>query len=110
MRKPSHIVKIKKTENHAVLALDPRAYPLPAVYTTAYSMLADAFVILDTDSAKKTVVYLKSKTGHDPEPLAQKFLERLLTYGLQYFQEQKYGAKRQAILARALLTQSGDVK
>jgi hypothetical protein len=107
MRTPSGPLSIKKSENLAVLELQSSVYPLPVVFSAAYSMLADAFILLDGDPGKKITVFIKSKTGVDPELLARQFGERLVTYGVSYFQEEKFGTRRDAILKRVLLTQLG---
>jgi len=92
-------------DDHAVLRVNPRIYPLELVYSAAYIMIDKAFILLDGDPEKSVVVEIrKRKKDQDLNDLIREFNEELLNYAVYKVQSEKNKRLREIILYRALLT------
>lgn len=99
---------VSDDKERVTIELSSGIYPLSVVFSTAYSMLSEAFILLDGDPQSTILVYIQSKTATPAEKLARDFIDRLLTFGLAFEQEKRFKADREEILKRALLTHTGD--
>lgn len=75
-----------KTDNEIKIPIDPKIYPLEAVYGAAYVFLDRAYLKLDGDPDKKIIVTIKAKKNignKGMEKLVDDFLNTLLNYGLR---------------------------
>lgn len=78
--------KINQKENQIVFWLNSKTYPLEAVYSTAYVFLDKAYVYLDGDPKKETIVSLKGKEKLNKKQiqiLRGEFCNELLNYVLR---------------------------
>jgi len=103
--------KIKKTKSQIEVIINPKIYPLEAVYGAAYVFLDRAYLKLDGDPEKKILVQIKSKENYSKkklENLAGDFLNELLNYGLRYQISKNNRKIREYIVGTALLSALGE--
>lgn len=87
-----------------VLSVNPKVYPLGAVYSAAYVFLDRAYVLLDGDPKKEILVELKPKKKENLENLGRDFNNELINYA-EYNKRAKETQKiRKILLERALVT------
>ncbi len=95
---------LKVKGNSAEIRVDPKVYPLEAVYSAAYVFLDKAYFILDGDPKKEIIVNLEAKEKSMGEKVAKEFLNELINYA-DYITRAKQTKKlRETILQRALIT------
>lgn len=103
--------KIKKTKSQIAVIINPKIYPLEAVYGAAYVFLDRAYLKLDGDPEKKILVLIKSKENYSKkklENLASDFLNELLSYGLRYQISKNNRKIREYIVGTAILSALGE--
>lgn len=74
------------SKNTIILNLNPKIYPLEAIYGTAYTFLDQAYIFLDGDPKREIIVYLKSKKNIGKNKLKElegEFHNELLNYLLR---------------------------
>lgn len=91
-------------DNQVVVKVNPKVYPLEAVYSAAYVFMDRAYIVLDGDPEKEILVRLKLKEEDSLEKLGEEFNNELLNYA-DYLQRVRETKKiRETILQRAILT------
>jgi His-Xaa-Ser system protein HxsD len=95
--------KIRKAEQ-IIVRVNPKIYPLDVIYSAAYVLLDDYYIILDGDPKKEVVVKLSPKNSSDLKDIEKKFHNELICYAFYKKQVEKNGEMRNLILQRALLT------
>jgi len=96
---------IDKKNKLITIYINPNIFPLEVVYSAAYVLMNDAYVILDGDPKKKILVQLKPKTPKkNLEKLALEFNNELINYAVYAVQAAKTQEIRKAIVERALMT------
>jgi His-Xaa-Ser system protein HxsD len=90
-----------------VIAVNPKVYPLETVYSASYVFLDRAFILLDGDPEKEVIVRLTPRSKEaNIENFAGEFLNELINYADYAKRAEQTKAIREAILQRALLTNS----
>jgi len=87
-----------------VISLNPKVYPLEAVYSAAYVFLDRAYILLDGDPKKEIFVELKPKNKEDLEKLGWDFNNELINYADYEARAKKTRKIREVLLQRALIT------
>ena len=96
---------IDKKNKIITVSINPSIFPLEVIYSAAYVLMNDAYVILDGDPKKKILVQIKAKKPkEDLEKLALEFNNELLNYAVYAVQAAKTQEIRRAIVERALMT------
>jgi His-Xaa-Ser system protein HxsD len=91
-------------EDCVVLSVNPKVYPIDAVYSAAYVFLDRAYILLDGDPKKEILVELKPKNEEGLEKLGRDFNNELINYA-DYKKRSKNTKKiREMLLQRALIT------
>lgn len=104
-------VKVNKKENKVIIFVNPKLYPLEAVYGTAYAFLDRAYVYLEGDPKKEICVHLKGKkklNKKEMEDLRGEFFNELLSYSLHHQIAKRNRKIREYIVGAALLGASGE--
>ncbi len=102
---------IKISKNQVVATINPKVYPLEAIYGAAYVFLDRAYVFLDEDSKGQILVSLKGKDKMSKkalEALKGDFYNELLNYSLRYQISKDNKKIREYIVARALIGALGE--
>lgn len=95
---------IKINDGQAVIAVNPKLYPLEAVYSAAYVFMDRAYIVLDGDPEKEILVKMHLKAEGSLETLGNEFNNELLNYA-DYLTRAKETKKiREMILRRAIIT------
>jgi His-Xaa-Ser system protein HxsD len=94
-----------RTENGAaILSINPKIYPLAAIYSAAYIFLDKAYIILDGEPEKEVIVRLKPKEGYEPKQLGLEFFNELINYA-DYRERAEHTRRiREIFLQRSLIT------
>lgn len=104
-------VKIHKSENKIIVFLNPKLYPLQALYGAAYVFLDRAYIYLDGDPKKEVYLHLKGKkklTDNQMKTLADEFLNELFNYSFRYQIAKDNRKIREYIVGAALVGASGE--
>ena len=103
--------KVERNKNQIKVLVNPKLYPLEAVYGAAYVFLDKAYLLLNGDPQKEIIVQIKSKKKINQKGLknlADDFLNELLNYGLRYRISKNNKKIREYIIGTALLSASGE--
>jgi len=98
-------IELKKNQNQILVKINPKLYPLEAVYGACYVFLDKAYVFLDGDPKKEIKVFLKGKeklTSQELEGLAGEFSNELLNYALRNEISKRNQKIREYIVGQAL--------
>lgn len=96
-------------EDSAILRVNPKSYPLEAIYSASYVFLDKAYILLDGDPKKEIIVTLKAKGKEDLKKLGGEFFNELINYA-DYQRRAKETKKiREILLQRALITNDPSV-
>lgn len=93
--------------NQVELFIDPRIYPMEAIYSTSYIFIDRAYVFLDGDPSDKVKISLKGKeslNGEELEQLRGEFLNELLNYTLRVKVTEKHKKVKEFIVSQALVS------
>lgn len=98
-----------KQQNLACLKLvvNPKLYPISAIYGAAYVFIDKVYIYLDGDPSKKIEIYFKPKENlsqKDLEALAGDFENELLNYALREQIVKSNQKIREHIITQALLS------
>lgn len=104
MEKPKTISNMEIYEDHVLLSINPKIYPLDVVYSAAYALLDKAYIVLDGDPEEEIIAEIRSKIKVDIKKLGDEFNNELINYAVYKKQSEKNALIRQAIIQRALLT------
>lgn len=102
--------KISKEKSKIVISVNPRLYPLGAIYGAAYVFLDRAYLFLDGNPKSQVIVSLKGKqklTTEQLKGLAGEFYNELLNCALRDKISQNNQKIREFIIARALFSAQG---
>jgi len=100
-------MKITKKKNELIISLNPKIYPLEAIYGTCYIFIDRAYLFLDGNLNKEVKVFLKGKKELSPkelEKLAGEFKNELLNYTLRLSIAKNTKKIRETIVERALFS------
>lgn len=89
------------------IEINPKIYPLSAIYGAAYVFVDKVYIFFDGDPEKKVEVFLKAKSGIGSQELAQikgDFENELLNYALREQIVKSSQKIRETIIAQALLS------
>lgn len=95
---------MKKETNPVIIEVNPKIYPLDVVYSAAYVLIDDYYILLDGDPKNKIKVVISSKKGKkNLKKAASEFNNQLLNYAFYKEQSKKNSNIRQIMLQAALL-------
>ena len=100
-------MKIVKKKNELVISLNPKIYPLEAIYGACYVFIDRAYLFLDGDLNKEVKIFLKGMKELSPkelEKLAGEFENELLNYSLRLSIAKNTKNIRETIVERALFS------
>ena len=87
-----------------IISVNPKLYPLEAVYSAAYVFMDRAYIVLDGDPEKEIIVRIKLKPECSLENIEGEFNNELLNYA-DYLTRAKETKKiREIFLQRAILS------
>lgn len=95
---------IQIKENCVIINVNPKVYPLEAVYSAAYVFLDRAYIVLDGDPEKEIIVKMKMKDGGAFENLGNEFNNELLNYADYFVRARETKKLREMFLQRAIIT------
>jgi len=95
-------IEINKDKNSILLNINPQVYDLNVVYTTCYSFLDKAYILIDGDPKFELLVELKPKEKEDLEKLGRDFNNELIKYGFYHNQHLKTAGIKTLMLQRIL--------
>lgn len=95
-------IEINKEENSILLNINPEIYNLSVVYTTCYSFLDKAYILIDGDPKFELLVELRPKKEYDLEKLGREFNNELIKYGFYHNQHLKTAGIKTLMLQRIL--------
>jgi len=90
-----------------VISLNPKIYPLEAIYGACYVFIDRAYLFLDGDPNKEVTIYIKGKSNLTPkklEALAGEFENELLNYTLRLALAKNTRKVRETIVEKALFS------
>ena len=100
-------IKIKKKKNQLLICINPKIYPLEAVYGACYVFIDRAYLFLDGNPEKEIKVFIRGKKELNPkelEKLAGEFKNELLNYTLRLTIAKNTKKIRETIVERALFS------
>ena len=100
-------MKIAKKKNELVIFLNPKIYPLEAIYGSCYVFIDRAYLFLDGNPEKEIKVFIKGKKELNPKELkklAGEFKNELLNYTLRLSIAKNTKKIRETIVERALFS------
>ncbi len=108
MEKPDTISNMEIYEDHLLISVNPKIYPLDIVYSAAYTLLDKAYIVIDGDPDEEIIAEIRPKNNEDLKTLGNEFNNELINYAVYKKQSEKNAVIRQAIVQRALLTAGYD--
>lgn len=100
-------IKISKKKNQLLISLNPKIYPLEAVYGACYVFIDRAYLFLDGNPEKEIKIFIKGKeelNSKELEKLAGEFKNEVLNYTLRLSIAQNTKKIRETIVERALFS------
>ncbi len=94
---------LNEREKSVIVSVNPKIYPLPAVFSAAYSLMDRAYAVVDGDKSKRLTVTLWPKGKQRLHELAMLFNQELLNYSVCFNQARETAAVREALIKRAFL-------
>ncbi len=102
---PHKTIMIAPGGKEATVLINTKLYPPEVIYSAAYVFLDKAFFLFDGDPKKQINVTIKPrKKGLDLKGLCMEFSNELINYSVYVIQAAKKQAIREAIIRRALAT------
>ncbi len=100
-------IKTQKQNGQLVISLNPKIYPLEAIYGACYVFVDRAYLFLDGDPKKEIKVFIEGKRKLDSkklEELAGEFKNELLDYVLRTAIAKNTKKIRETIVEKALFS------
>lgn len=100
-------MQIDKEANEVVINVNPAIYFLPIIFSAAYNLIEDCYVVVDGDD-KNVAVTLKPKPDVKAElaGLGKRFNHDLLSYGVGWVNANKNKTVRNLMIQRIVNTYS----
>ncbi|MBN2112445.1 hypothetical protein JW707_05095 [Candidatus Woesearchaeota archaeon] len=95
--------------NQLTISVNPKLYPLEAVYSAAYVFMDRAYIVLDGDPDKGILVKMKLKKEGSLETLGNEFNNELLNYSDYLTRAKETKIIRELLLQRAIITNDSSV-
>jgi His-Xaa-Ser system protein HxsD len=92
------------SSNQITVRVNPKLYPLEAVYSAAYVFMDKAYIVLDGDPQKEILVKIKLKPGCSAEDIKGEFNNELLNYADYLARASNTKEIREMFLERAIIT------
>ncbi len=99
--------ELHEKENFALVALNPKLYSQATVFSAAYVLLDQAFVVVD-GTPDQIVVSLRPKKGRNLKQLVEQFNSQLISHSVSAAESKRTENIRAELVKRALLTQTGN--
>jgi His-Xaa-Ser system protein HxsD len=97
-------VDSKEEGSSTIITVNPKLYPLEAVYSAAYVFMDRAYIVLDGDPEKEIIIKMTPKSGEFKGDIKGEFNNELLNYA-DYLARAKETRKiRELILQRLIIT------
>lgn len=94
-------------ENYALISVNPKTYPLEAVYSAAYVFTDKSYVLIEGDPSEEIIVELRPKDKKiSAKKLAFDFNNELLNYSLYGIFSKKNAFVRDSLIRQVFLTNS----
>ncbi|MBU1704458.1 MAG: His-Xaa-Ser system protein HxsD [Nanoarchaeota archaeon] len=94
-------------ENYSLVSINPKTYPLEAVYSAAYLFTEKAYVLIEGDPSIEIIVELSPKAkANNAKTMAQSFNNELLHQSLFNLTSKKNATARDMILRQVFATNS----
>lgn len=100
---------IEVNGGQAVIRVNPKTYPIEAVYSAAYVFMDKAYIVLDGDPEKEILVKMRLKSGESPEEAANEFNNELINYSDYLSRARETRKLRETVLQRALLSNDPEI-
>ena len=94
---------LKIDDNQLIISVNPKMYPLEAVYSAAYVFMDRAYIVLDGDPEKEIIVNMKLKNEGSLEELGNEFNNELLNYADYLARAKETKNIREMFLQRAII-------
>lgn len=91
-------------DKEVVVSVNPKLYPIEAVYSAAYVFMDRAYIVLDGDPEKEILVKIKPKSEESLENLGNEFNNELLNYSDYLTRAKETKKLREMLLQRAIIT------
>jgi len=99
--------EINEGSKSIIVSLNPKLYFVDVILSTAYLFTDSCYVLIDGDPEEEIILELRlKKEGMNLEKLGREFNNELINYAAYNEQSAKNANLREAILTRALLTNS----
>ena len=95
---------IEIKEGSARIKVNPRLYPLEAIYSAAYVFMDNAYVLLEGSPDSEIFVVLKPKNEEDPIDLGSEFNNELMIFSEHLSRAKRTIRLREMYLQRAIIT------
>jgi len=100
----ANLPNLEIKENLLTVKVNPKVYPLEAVYSAAYVFMDRAYIVLDGDPEKEILVNIKLKSGGCLEKIGNEFNNELLNYADYLARAKETKKLREMFLQRAIIT------
>lgn len=98
-------MEVHREGNYLIVSVNPRLYPLSVVYSAAYHMLDEAYVILFGDPNEEILVEMRPKDKKtDVELLGRKLNNELVNCAVYQVRSERNRTIRDAIVKKAFET------
>ena len=97
---------IEESKNQVAITVNPKIYPLEAIYSAAYVFLSRAYIFLDENDKKEILITIKARkklNQTELDDLDGEFHNELLNYTLRYEISKNNKKIREYIVGRALI-------
>lgn len=100
----SSLCNLEEEGGFTLLKINPEIYPIDVIFSAAYVLLDQAYIIFDGDRHKEIIVKIKPKGDQDAQTLCLEFYNEMINYKEYEINFNKNKDVRDIILHRALLT------
>jgi len=97
-------------KNIVLVSVNPKVYPLEVVFSSAYMMMDQAFVVIDGNPETEIVVSLRPRSSQSLSQLARSFNDELLNYAVNFSQAKKTEKLRESLIKQAFAGHSRDAE
>ncbi len=99
--------ELHEKRNFALVALNPKIFSLPVIFSAAYVLLDRTFIVIDGTS-DQIVVSLQPKEGKNLRELVEMFNNQLINYSVNFAESKKTERIRAELVKRAFLTHASN--
>ena len=89
MKNSEIISNMEVHRDHLLLSINPKIYPLDVVYSAAYTLLDQAYIVLDGDPEDEIIAEIRPKRNMELKKLGNDFNNELINYAVYKKQSEK---------------------